>query len=184
MDQRASETSFGIAVCMLDTGKSMPAMAFGFCALCLASTATLSSLAVLLSTSRWTWTRFFACAGLPASVLLGGLPWCWVNIVEHLHFESSHWFRSDWKDGTRHNDSTCTASQEHYGFLSQRESLLHFQLWRGLCVPYADLSCGQLQRGNMQYSDLHMAMYPAKTRLHQECQASGSVFRASWRLSE
>ena len=157
MDQRASETSFGIAVCILDTGKSMPATALGFCALCLASMATLSSLAVLLSTSRWTWTRFFACAGLPASVLLGGLPWGWVNIVEHLPFESSHWFRSR----TRHTDPTCTASQEHHGFLSQRELLLHFRLSRGLCIPYADLSCGQLLRGNMHYSGLYICKVAA-----------------------
>ena len=80
-------------------------MAFGLCAICLALSASIASFATLSCTSGWTWPRFFAYAGLPISVLIGGLPWCLIHIIEHLPLKASEWFRSDWRDdsvrGTR-----------------------------------------------------------------------------------
>lgn len=99
-DRRAYDPSFGIAMCSLARSSSTARLALGMCGLCLMFTASLSSFMVLTFAAPWTWARFFACIGLPASVLVGGLPWCWVYITEHLPFESSDWFRSDWKDGT------------------------------------------------------------------------------------
>ena len=99
-DRRAYNPSFSIAMCSLVRSGSTARIAFGTCVLCLALTTSLSSLIILLLTGPWVWTRFFACVGLPLSSLVGGLPWCWVHIVEHLPFESYDWFRSDWKEGT------------------------------------------------------------------------------------
>ena len=99
-DRRAYDPSFSIAMCSLARSGSTARLALGMCGLCLMLTASLSSFMILMFAAPWTWARFFACAGLPASVLVGGLPWCWVYITEHLPFESSDWFRSDWKDGT------------------------------------------------------------------------------------
>ncbi|CAD6584295.1 MAG: hypothetical protein ASARMPRED_001727 [Alectoria sarmentosa] len=99
-DRRAYDPSFSIAMCSLVRSGSTARLAFGMCGLCLMLTSSLSSLMVLMFPAPWTWARFFACVGLPVSVLIGGLPWCWVYITEHLPFESCDWFRSDWKDGT------------------------------------------------------------------------------------
>lgn len=97
-DRRAYDPSFSIAMCSLIRSGSTARLAFGMCGLCLMLSASLSSLMILMFAAPWTWTRVFACVGLPVSVLVGGLPWCWVYIIEHLPFESSEWFRSDWKD--------------------------------------------------------------------------------------
>lgn len=100
-DRRAYNASFGIAMCSLVRSGSTARMAFATCILCLAFTTSLSSFMVALLAGPWVWTRFFACLGLPLSSLVGGLPWCWVYIIEHLPFESCDWFRSDWKEGTK-----------------------------------------------------------------------------------
>ena len=99
-DRRAHNDSFSIATCSLVRSGSTARMALGTCILCSAFTTSLSSLMVVLLAGPWVWTRFFACLGLPLSCLVGGLPWCWVYIIEHLPFESCDWFRSDWKEGT------------------------------------------------------------------------------------
>ena len=99
-DRRAFDPSFSIAMCSLVRSGSTAISAFGMCGLCLMFTTSLSGVMILMFQAPWTWARVFACIGLPASVLVGGLPWCWVYITEHLPFESSDWFRSDWKDGT------------------------------------------------------------------------------------
>ena len=99
-DRRAYNPSFSIAMCSLATSGSTARIAFGACVLCLALTTSMSSLIILLLPGPWVWTRLFACVGLPLSGLVGGLPWCWVYITEHLPFESCDWFRSDWKEGT------------------------------------------------------------------------------------
>ena len=99
-DRRAHDASFSIAMCSLIRSGSTARMAFGTCALCMVFSASISSFMVLMLAAPWVWTRFFACVGLPLSSLLGGLPWCWVYIIEHLPYQSSDWFRSDWKGGT------------------------------------------------------------------------------------
>ena len=99
-DRRAYDPSFSIAMCSLVRRGSTARLALGMCGLCLMLTGSLSSFMVLMFPAPWTWARFFASVGLPASVLVGGLPWYWVYITEHLPFESCDWFRSDWKDGT------------------------------------------------------------------------------------
>lgn len=99
-DRRAYDASFSIAMYSLARSGSTTRMAFVMCGLCLTFTASISSFTVLMLATPWAWTRFFACVGLPVSILIGGLPWCWVYIVEHLPFESCDWFRSDWKEGT------------------------------------------------------------------------------------
>ena len=69
------------------------------CGLCLLFATSLSSFTVVLLTDQWTkswtWTRIFACLGMPVSVLLGGLPWCWIYIIEHVPFGISGWFPSE-----------------------------------------------------------------------------------------
>lgn len=99
-DRRAFDPSFSIAMCSLVRSGSTAILALGMCGLCLMFTTSLPAVMILMFPAPWTWTRVFACIGLPASVLLGGLPWCWVYITEHLPFETSDWYRSDWKDGT------------------------------------------------------------------------------------
>ena len=99
-DRRAYNPSFSIAMCSLVRSGSTAKITFGTCVLCLALTSSISSLVTLLLAGPWIWTRYFACAGLPLSILVGGLPWCWEYIIEHLPFESCDWFRSDWKEGT------------------------------------------------------------------------------------
>ena len=89
-------SSYSIATCSLG---STPGLAFGVCGLCLTLTTSLSSFMILVFPAPWTWARFFACCGLPLAVLAGGLPWCWVYITEHLPFQPSDWFRSDWNNG-------------------------------------------------------------------------------------
>lgn len=99
-DRRAYDPSFSIAMCSLVRSGSTAKMAFGLCGLCMMFTASLSSFLVLMVAAPWVWTRFFACIGLAVSILVGGLPWCWLYIIEHLPFEPCDWFRSDWKAGT------------------------------------------------------------------------------------
>ena len=99
-DRRAYNPCFSIAMCSLARSGSTARIALGACVLCSALTTSMSSLIILLLAGPWAWTRYFACVGLPLSTLVGGLPWCWVYIIEHLPFESCDWFRSDWKEGT------------------------------------------------------------------------------------
>lgn len=99
-DRRAPNASFSVAMCSLVRSGLTARMAFVTCIICLAFTTSLSSFMLVLLPGPWVWTRFFACLGLPLASLVGGLPWCWVYIVEHLPFESCDWFRSDWKEGT------------------------------------------------------------------------------------
>ena len=97
-DRRTHDAPFGIAMCTLEKGKGTAALTFGWCIISLVLATSLSSFSILFCSSRLTWTSFFACAGLPLSVLIGGLPWCLVYIIEHLPLETSDWFRSDWND--------------------------------------------------------------------------------------
>ena len=124
-DRRAYDSSFSIAMCSLVGSGFTASLALGMCGLCLLLTASLSSCIILIfAAAPWTWARFFACIGLPASVLIGGLPWCWVYITEHLPFAPSDWFRSDWKDGTalnvpgesliRKNEFAYFAKDDHF----------------------------------------------------------------------
>ncbi|KAM0802887.1 hypothetical protein BDR22DRAFT_887222 [Usnea florida] len=96
-DRKALDSSsYSIATCSFG---STPWLAFGVCGLCLTLTTSLSSFMILVFPAPWTWARSFACFALPLAVLAGGLPWCWVYITEHIPFQSSDWFRSDWKSG-------------------------------------------------------------------------------------
>ena len=98
-DRRAYDPSMSINTCCLKENDSTACLALWMCGSSLILTAGLSSFMILLFTAPWTWTRFFACVGLPGSILMGGMPWCWVYMTEHLPFEPSDWYRSDWKDG-------------------------------------------------------------------------------------
>ena len=98
-DRRAFYTSYSIAMCTLARTRETSYFAFGMCAVALASAAGIASFPVLIISSYRTWARIFASAGLVISVLIGGLPWCWIYLQEHLPFESCQWFRSDWKEG-------------------------------------------------------------------------------------
>ena len=99
-DRRAYDPSISISMCSLKENGFSATLALWMCGISLMLTGGLSSFMILLFTAPWTWTRFFACVGLPMSILVGGMPWCWVYITEHLPFEPSDWYRSDWKDGT------------------------------------------------------------------------------------
>lgn len=123
-------------------GKGTATLAFLICALCLGLAASVSSMSILISSSHWTWTRFFACAGLPMSVLLGGLPWCFVHIVEHLPLGHSNWFRSDWKTGRVSSAGSLEDSKE----ASERKNTLayfakdeHFQIFECRAVTSKSL---------------------------------------------
>ena len=97
-DRRADDPSFSIAMCHLDKRKGTAASAFGLSVVSLAVTTSIPSFIILLlSMSNWSWSRLYASFGLTISVCLGGLPWCFVYIMEHLPFEASDWYRSDWK---------------------------------------------------------------------------------------
>ena len=122
-DRRAFDPSFSVAMCSLARSGSTAMLAFGMCGLCLMLTTTLSSVMILMFKAPWTWARVFACIGLPASVLVGGLPWCWVYITEHLPFESSDWFRSDWKDGT---NVVARSAEVSGGPLMRKNRLAYF----------------------------------------------------------
>ncbi|KAL8793659.1 MAG: hypothetical protein Q9195_003708 [Heterodermia aff. obscurata] len=99
-DRRAFDRSYSVAMCTLARTRETSYFAFAMCAVALASAAGIASFPVLLFSSHRTWTRIFASAGLVISVLMGGLPWCWIYLQEHLPFESCQWFRSDWKETT------------------------------------------------------------------------------------
>ena len=122
-DRRVHDASFSIAMCSFVRSGSTARLAFGVCALCLMLTASLSSLLILTFDAQWTWTRLFACVGLPASVIAGGLPWCWVYITEHLPFEPCDWFRSDWKNGAT---PMARSADEPGGSLMRRNSFAYF----------------------------------------------------------
>ena len=98
-DRRAFYTSYSVAMCTLARTRETAYFAFGMCAVALASAAGIASFPVLIISSYRTWARIFASAGLVISVLMGGLPWCWIYLQEHMPFESCQWFRSDWKEG-------------------------------------------------------------------------------------
>ena len=99
-DRRPDDPSFSIAMCCLDKRKGTAALAFGLGVVSLAITTSISgSIILLLSMSNWSWTRLYASFGLTISVCLGGLPWCLVYIIEHLPFEPSDYYRSDWQGG-------------------------------------------------------------------------------------
>ena len=109
-DRRAFDTSYSVAMCTLARTRETSYFAFCMCAVALASAAGIASSPILIFSTYQTWTRIFASAGLVISVLMGGLPWCWIYLQEHLPFESCDWFRSDWKEGlgTRTNSSMTT----------------------------------------------------------------------------
>lgn len=122
-DQRPYEASFGIAMCRLPKSSGMLSLTFGLCTVFLALSASFSSFPLLMFRSKWTWTRTFAIAGLPASVVLGGLPWCLVYIIEHLPFEPCDWYRSDWKNGV---SLTSRNADESGQSLSRKNSFAYF----------------------------------------------------------
>lgn len=122
-DQRPNDTSFGIAMCRLPKSRGTVPLAFGLYSVILALSASFSSFPILMTTSQWTWTRIFATAGLPASVLLGGLPWCLVHMIEHLPFDSCEWYRSDWKNGVSPPSRSADESGQS---LSRKNSLAYF----------------------------------------------------------
>lgn len=122
-DEPPRDTSFGIAMCRLPGGRSTQSLTFGLCGLFLALSASLSSFPVIMFTSEWTWTRIFATVGLSASVLLGGLPWCLVYIIEHLPFEPCDWYRSDWKNGAGPPGRSADESGQS---LSRKNSFAYF----------------------------------------------------------
>ena len=122
-DRKAYDTSMSINMCSLKENGSTASLALWMCGISLMLTAGLSSFMILLFTAPWTWTRFFACVGLPGSILMGGMPWCWVYITEHLPFEPSDWYRSDWKDGA--SKVTCAADVRETS-LMRKNSFAYF----------------------------------------------------------
>lgn len=122
-DRRAFDTSYSVAMCTLARTRETSYFAFGMCAIALASAAGIASFPVLTFSTHRTWTRIFASAGLVVSVLMGGLPWCWIYLQEHLPFESCQWFRSDWKEGPfmRTNTSMTTGQ-----CVSRKDTLAFF----------------------------------------------------------
>ena len=122
-DRRTYDTSYSLAMCSLARTHKTAFFSFGMCSLALCVAASIASFPVLLCSSKESWTRYFACLGLVMSVLVGGLPWCWIYIQEHLPFESSHWFREDWKKGPSTKIGPMTASAQHE---KHRSSLAFF----------------------------------------------------------
>lgn len=121
-DRRAYDPSISINMCSLKENRFTAGLALLMCGISLMVTASLSSFGiVLLFTAPWTWTRFFACVGLPGSILVGGMPWCWIYITEHLPFEPSDWYRSDWKDG-----ATTGATDVRGASLMRKNSFAYF----------------------------------------------------------
>ncbi|KAI9875761.1 MAG: hypothetical protein M1830_008017 [Pleopsidium flavum] len=123
-DRRTHSPFYGIAMCQLDKTMGTAAMTLGLSGAGLAVATCIPSFTVLLFTSGWTWTRFLATVGLTASVILGGLPWCLVYIIEQLPFEPSEWFRSDWRDGPNMSVTSSAASPGQS--LSRKNSLALF----------------------------------------------------------
>ena len=121
-DRRAYDPSISINMCSLKKSRFTAGSALLMCGISLMLTASLSSFViVLLFTAPWTWTRFFACVGLPGSILVGGMPWCWIYITEHLPFEPSDWYRSHWKDST-----TTGATGMRRASLMRKNSFAYF----------------------------------------------------------
>ena len=121
-DRRAYDPSISINMCSLKENGFTAGLALLMCGISLMLTASLSSFViVLLFSAPWTWTRFFACVGLPASILVGGMPWCWIYITEHLPFEPCDWYRSDWKDG-----ATMRAADMRGASLKRKNSFAYF----------------------------------------------------------
>ena len=121
-DRRAYDPSISINMCSLKENRFTADSALLMCGISLMLTASLSSFGiVLLFAAPWTWTRFFACVGLPGSILVGGMPWCWIYITEHLPFEPSDWYRSDWKDGV-----TTGATDVRRASLMRKNSFAYF----------------------------------------------------------
>ena len=122
-DRRTHDASYGIAICRLPQHRGTLSLTFGLYLVSLAFAVSISSFPVLMFTSKWTWTRIFASAGLPMSILSGSLPWCLVYITEHLPFEPCDWFRSDWKNGL----SPMTGSPDEPGqSLFRKNSFAYF----------------------------------------------------------
>ena len=122
-DLQTQDASFGIAMCRLPQNKGTISLTFSLYSICLGFAVSCSSFPVLMFTSKWTWTRILAFAGLPTSVLLGGLPWGLIYITEHVPFVPCDWFRSDWKDGP----GATTGSADEPGMsLSRKNSFAYF----------------------------------------------------------
>lgn len=120
-DRRAYDPSISINMLSLNQNGSTAALALWMCGVSLMLTAGLSSFIILLFPAPWTWTRIFACVGLPGSILVGGMPWCWVYITEHLPFGPSEWYRCDCKDvATTRNADVREAS------LMRKDSFAYF----------------------------------------------------------
>ena len=123
-DRRAFDTSYSVAMCTLARTRETSYFAFGMCAIALASAAGIASFPVLTFSTHRTWTHIFASAGLVCSVLMGGLPWCWIYLQEHLPFESCQWFRSDWKEGPFMRTNTSMTMTGHC--VSRKDTLAFF----------------------------------------------------------
>ena len=117
-DRRTQDPSLSIAMCFLDKRRGTAFSIFGLSLIVLTISTALSSFSVLLFPSGWDWTRFFATAGLTLSVLIGGLPWCIIYIIEQLPFGVSDWFRSDWKNGA----TTISGSADGAGKSLERKN--------------------------------------------------------------
>ena len=120
---QTQDESFDVAMWRLPQKKGTRSLSFSLYSICLGIAVSFSSFPVLMFTPRWTWIRIFAFAGLPTSVLLGGLPWCLIYITEHIPFEPCDWFRSDWKGGT---GQTTGSASEPGGSLSRKNSFAYF----------------------------------------------------------
>ncbi|CAF9914586.1 MAG: hypothetical protein HETSPECPRED_002022 [Heterodermia speciosa] len=124
-DRRAFDRSYSVAMYTLARTRKTSYIAFGMCAVGLASAASIASCPILIFSTYRTWTHIFASAGLVISILIGGLPWCWIYLQEHLPFESCQWFRSDWIDGTptRTNSFTttghCVSRKDTFAFFAK-----------------------------------------------------------------
>lgn len=144
-DRRSYNAAYTVAICTMAKFKGTATMAFGLCAICLALSASIASFATLSCTSGWAWPRFFACAGRPVSVLMGGLPWCLIHIIERLPLKASELFRSDWRDdsvrGTRCPDTEKPLlKRENTLAYFTREDYFHIFDCRGVSQPHMLMS--------------------------------------------
>lgn len=123
-DRRPHSPFYGIAMCQLDKSMGTAAMTLVLSGVGLVFASGIPSFTVLLVTSGWTLIRIFATVGLTTSVVLGGLPWCFVYMIEQSPFGPSEWFRSDWKNDP--NKSAGPSTDGPGQSLARKNSLANF----------------------------------------------------------